>query len=298
MALDGTKIVDSDFTHDIYSEFMDLYDAEFDIQEIQKQIEAKYRVVNPEDDDDLEDYEMFITTYCLALWEIGHLSENNFQELTKSIEKGATVKMWSEESPKDGKQREQELKRLIKKLSEPKKNPRNRKKYKLVTNFIFNENDAVVFKAKDQKYRASIVAKIDQHRGHCSYDFITLDVIKSDLPTLEDLLSSNILVREIGSGYTKEETIRKQPNIDELWEGGAKYFLGLNYTGIEHKDLLRLKSQFTKIGQITIKSQFKSLGSIGYDSEYEKFVERNFANTDEYIKIFGGKKLPLKRIIE
>lgn len=278
---------------------MGLYDAGFTIEEIKEQIENKYRIDNPEDDDELEDYEMFITTYSLALWEIGHLDTDNLKELSASIEKASTVKMWQEESSILGKQRQNELQRLLKKVANPKQNPRKRKKYKLVTNFIFSENDAVIFQAKDKKYRASIITKIKQYRGNCSYDFIVLDVVELGVPILDTLLSSNILVHEIGSGYSKEETIRQQPNIDDLWENATdKYFLGLIYTGIEHKDLLRFKNQFTKIGQLTIKKQFKSFGSIGYDSDYDKFVEKNFGDIEEYIKNFGAKKLSLKRILE
>lgn len=293
MAIDGTKIIDSDLAHDIYSKFMDLYDAGFDINDIRKDID-KYRTY----DLDEEEYEIFITVYCLALWEIGYMDSDIFKELVDTICKGAGVKEWLEESKEASEQRQKELTKLVKKLSNSKINLRRRKKYRFVTNFIFSENDVVIFQANDQKYRASILAEIKQYRGSCSYHFTALDYIDTEFPNIAKLLNSNILIREIGSGYSREETKKRQPEVEELWENkNHQYFIGLVYHSIEHKDLLRFRDKFIKIGQIVIKEQFKSFGSIGCDSEYNNFVERNFGDIDEYLKIFGGKKIPIQKII-
>jgi hypothetical protein len=298
MAIDGTKIIDSDLGHDVYSEFMDLYDADFEVATIRKSID-KYRNYGL---DEVE-YEIFMTVYCLALWEIGHLDADMFKELNDLINEGKSIEFWSEDDEylgqKVGKQREQELKKLVKKLSQPKTNPRKRKKYRRVTRLVFSENDVVVFQAKDRKYRAAIIAEISQHRGQCSYHFAPLDFIDLKIPDIEKLTGSNIVVSRIGCGYDDAEIIRMQPGVDKLWTSENYHFIiGLVYHGIEHKDLLRFKDKFTKIGQIEIKAHFKSLGSIGYASEYDTFVERGFSDIDNYIKIFGGSKIPLEIIVE
>ncbi len=298
MAIDGTKIIDSDLAHDIYSEFMDLYDANFEVEAIRKSID-KYRNYGL---DEIE-YEIFMTVYGLALWEIGYLDADIFKELTDLVNEGKSIEFWSEDDEyvgkKVGKQREQELKRLVKKLSQPKATPRKRKKYKRVTNLIFSENDVVVFQAKDKKYRAAIIAKIDQYRGSCSYQFAPLDFIDSKIPDIYKLRHSNIVVTRIGCGYSDEEIIKMQPGIEKLWTNKNYHFIiGLVYHSIEHRNLLRFKEKFIKVGQIDIKEPFKSLGSIGSASEYDTFVNHGFFDIYEYMKVFGAIKIPLKMIVE
>jgi hypothetical protein len=40
MALDGVKIIDSDLAHDIYNEFIELYDTNVPVADIRKKIES------------------------------------------------------------------------------------------------------------------------------------------------------------------------------------------------------------------------------------------------------------------
>jgi hypothetical protein len=112
MAIDGTKIIDSDTAHDIYNEFVDLYDAGVDVVEIKNKIEMWRNDVFDE-----AEFEIFITTYALALWETGNLSEEISHEARKTIAVGAGVKMWLEESGEvDAKRREKELEKFLKKF--------------------------------------------------------------------------------------------------------------------------------------------------------------------------------------
>src|SRR5882762_2733257 len=113
MAIDGIKIIDSDLAHDVYNEFMDLYDANVEIDKIREKIETW----RPELLDDIE-FEIFITSYGLALWETGNLSEDVCNEIKVAVSKGAGVTMFLEEvNEKEAKGRQKELDKLLTKIS-------------------------------------------------------------------------------------------------------------------------------------------------------------------------------------
>src|SRR5688572_27747024 len=122
MAIDGIKIIDSDLAHDVYGEFMDLYDANVAIDEIREKIETwRSEVV-----DEIE-FEIFITSYALALWETGNLTEEIYNEVKAAVSKRAGIKMFFEEAgEKESKGRQKELEKLLTKLSNPKEKPRKR----------------------------------------------------------------------------------------------------------------------------------------------------------------------------
>src|ERR1700741_2099260 len=116
MAIDGTRIIDGDLAHDVYNEFMELYDADVEVAEIRKKLDVWRNDVL----DDVE-FEIFITTYALALWEIGELDEGRLNEVRETISKKAGYRMWLKESgPHDALAREKALNRFLKKISTPK----------------------------------------------------------------------------------------------------------------------------------------------------------------------------------
>ena len=128
MATDGVKIIDGDTAHDTYWTIMDLYDSGATSETIRLQIpfpQADYY-------DDF-DYEIYTTAYALAMWEIGFISEAIVHEVKKVIDKGACVKIWTEEQDaKSGKQRLKELYKLWNKITSENTKVRKRKKYKQI----------------------------------------------------------------------------------------------------------------------------------------------------------------------
>jgi hypothetical protein len=299
MAIDGTKIIDSDLARDVYIEFMDLYDADAEIVEIKQKIERIRNTVL----DDAEEFEIFITAYALALWETGNLSAEIFDEVQQAINKGAGAVMWLEEyGETEAQQRQKVLEKFLKKISTPKKTPRKRKKYKKITNFIFQIDDVVTFQLKDQSYRAAILLNIEQYRGNCSYWFISTSYMHENKPTELDIKSSSIFIHKVGCGLDRETVKQMQSGIEKFWALDKRFSIpftiGLVIHALEHKDLLKFKEKFEVVGKIKIKDGYKEIGSIGYESSFEEFSKR-FENIIDYeVRIFKMEMVELKDISE
>lgn len=296
MAIDGTKIIDGDLAHDVYSEFMNLYDADFDITEIKQKVE-KWQDETLDD----ADFEIFITAYALALWETGNLTDNVFNKVQQAISKGAGEAMWLEECGEfEAKQRQKELEKFLKKISSPKKTPRKRKKYKKITDFIFQIDDIVAFQLPDYSYRASILFKIEQYRGNCTYWFTPTSFMHKDKPTEFAIKSGSVFVNKIGCVYGKETVKQMQPGIEKIWALDNKFSIpfkiGLVIHGIRHKDLLKFKEKFEVIGKAKIKDSFKELGMIGYERTFESFIKRFEDIIDYEVRIFKMEIMKLEHL--
>ncbi len=298
MAIDGTKIIDGDLAHDVYNEFMDLYDANVEIAEIKRKIE-KWR---NEDLDEVE-FEIFITAYALTLWETGNLTEDIFDEVQKTVNKGAGAAMWLEECGEfEAKDRQKVLEKFLKKITVSKKTPRKRKKYKKITNFIFQTDDIVAFQLPDKSYRAAILSNVEQYRGNCIYEFTPTSYMSEDKPTVSAIKNSSVFVNKIGCGGSRESVKQKQPGIEKFWsldyEYSIPFIIGLAIFGIEHKDLLKFKKSFEVIGKLKIKEQFKETGSIGYEDSYEDFSKRFEKIIDRQVRIFKNETIKIEDLEE
>jgi hypothetical protein len=126
MATDGVKIIDGDLAFDTYSTFFEMYNKGASIETlIGKYEEDKCAYAH-----ELlaEDYEICITAYALAFWEIGALTADMFKEVEAVIAKQATVKDWAEQiGAHAGKARQRELDKFLEKISAPRARPKARK---------------------------------------------------------------------------------------------------------------------------------------------------------------------------
>ncbi len=292
MAIDGPKIIDSDLAYDTYNEFMDLYDSDFSIEDIKKRIESYESSLV----DEIE-YEIWLSTYSLALWEIGELPSDIYDNLKQCISKDAGVKMWVDENYEtESIKRGKELKRLLNKLSNPTKKVRIRKKYKKITNFIFDEDDVILYKTADGSYQCSIVSKIDQYRGKCSYCFTPFFFSDKTKPSVKDL--TYILGTKIGSTFNKRRLKKEQPGIERIWKdfnSKRLFIVGLVMDAILHSNLLRIKNNFELIGKINIKNTFREIGSIGYFDSFQDYLKLN-NDLEKRMKIFRIEKIKIDRM--
>jgi len=292
MATDGVKIIDGDTAHDTYWGIMDLYDSGVSVEDIKKKNQF------PQNDyfDDFE-YEIYATSYALAIWEIGGMTDDILQELRKIIDKGVGVETWAEEiDSKAGKQRQKELDKLWKKISEPNVKIRARKKYRKITNFHFQPDDLLAFQIKDGSYCAVICAYIYQYRGECSYKLIPTTYNSNVKPTVEAMYDYDILGISIDVGYNgREKSIERYPNIEFLWNL-YPYLNGFEPAlvefGILHDDFFKFKDKFEKVGILKIKDGFKEGGEFSCYSSFEEFNDR-FSDYKKEQKIFGYKKFPI-----
>jgi hypothetical protein len=242
MAVDGVKIIDSDWAHDIYSTFMDMYDSGAPVQIIKNEIEK----LGENSVDDFE-HEIYFTTYCLALWEIGELDKSKFDKLVNVVNKEAFANYYKTElDDSTFKVRLKETSKLISRLSNQNSKIRKRKKYKLVTKFHYNPGDVLAFKGSDNLYHFTYLLFITQYRGECVYHFIPIIFESNDLPPIEKVLNNKIAGRKIFSTLEPE---------------GFVY--GLDSSGVFHQDLFDYKNNFTVIGNFQVLDKYRKLGARG-----------------------------------
>lgn len=306
MATDGVKIIDGDTAHDTYEGIMDLYDSGATIETIRSK--NPFPQVDYYDD---FDYEIYTTAYALAIWEIGHMTDDVLEEVKRVIDKGTCVKSWREEyDSKAGKARQKELDKLLTKISSENQKVRKVKKYKTISNFLYDENDVLVFQLTDKKYYATILFKIDQYRGRCTYEFGKILYKDSKIPTIETIANSEIIGKKIPSGHGIDmtsifslgiEEMMKEGGIDEILkretEKTGSFIIGLDKTAISHKDLINITEKFQKIGQLKIKPAYKDTGSYAGASDFDD-LSREFPDLDNYIKIFKADKFKIADLLE
>ncbi|MDQ8012645.1 MAG: hypothetical protein REI96_09370 [Flavobacterium nitrogenifigens] len=292
MATDGVKIIDGDLARDTYESIMDLYDSDATIETIKKEIPFTIEDYGNETD---FYHEIFVTSYALAFWEIGELTEEILEEVKRVIELKVGVKNWTEEcDANEGKKRQKELDKLLKKISQPNLKVRKRKKYRIIKNLYFQPNDLLTFQLSDNYYYAVICAKVTQYRGQCTYDLATTTYKGKNKPTVEDLKSCFISGRKIPSTYDWKTILEQQPNVDEIWEYANQdnFIFGLSYHLVTHRDIISFKDKFEVVGKLKIKESFKKDGSYGYESSFDRF-ESIFSDLDNHMKVFREEKYPV-----
>lgn len=297
MATDGVKIIDGDLARDTYESIMDLYDSNATIETIKNEI--PFFIEDYREKTDFY-HEIFVTSYALAFWEIGELTEEILEEVKRVIELKAGVKIWTEEcDANEGKKRQKELDKLLKKISLPNLKVRKRKKYRIIKNLYFQPNDLLTFQLSDNNYYAVICAKVTQQRGQCTYDLATTTYKSKNKPTVEDLKSCFISGRKIHSTYDWKTILEQQPNVDEIWEyvNQDNFLFGLTYHLVTHRDIISFKDKFEVVGKLKIKESFKRYGSYGYESSFDRF-ESIFSNLDNHMKIFREEKYPVTLLCE
>jgi len=298
MATDGVKIIDGDLAHDTYWGIMDLYDSNVDIATIKKEIPFVRSGYGTAED---FYHEIFVTSYALAFWEFGELTDDILQEVKSVIKVAAGVKTWTEQADaKEGKARQKELDKLLKKISQPIKKIRARKKYRKINNFHFQVDDLLTFKLKDNFYRAIICSSIQQYHGECNYMLTPTTYKGKTKPTVDNIFNYDISGITIGAGYDRETIIKMQPGVETLWplfSSDGEFFFGLVQEGVDHKSFVYFKDKFEKVGKLKIKDSFKKQGATGGIGSLDRF-ESIFKDYDKEQQIFGYKKFPVKLLCD
>jgi len=305
MATDGIKIIDGDTAHDTYWGIMDLYDSGVEMEAIRETI--PFIQENYYDD---FDNEIHVTAYALAFWEIGHISDDILQEVKRVIEKGACVKAWTEDYGADtGRKREKELDKLWKKINGVNKKIRARKKYREITKLLYNINDVLAFQLNDGNYYCTIVLDIHQYRGACTYHFGKIIYKDPSMPDIPGIMKCEIIGRKIPSGFGMDmskilsldiEEMMKQGGIEKLLQNEAErtnsFVIGMNKTGIDHKDLALITGRFIKIGNLDLKEEYRMTGSMSAASSFEELT-RDFGDLAGYIPMTGESTFLIRDMI-
>jgi hypothetical protein len=297
MATDGVKIIDGDLAHDTYNQIMDLYDGDASIELIRKEVPFTKQDYGREPD---FYHEIFVTAYALAFWEIGELTNDILEEVKRVIDLKAGVKTWAEQcDEKEGRKRQRELDKLLKKISQPNLKIRKRKKYKKIVNFFFQPEDLLSFKLDDGSYYAVICAKVEQYRGECCYYLAATTYKGKSRPTAEDLKTCFIIGTKIGSGYGQEDMLLMQPGIDHIWKytGVPNIFFGLSLLVVLHEDFMAFKERFEVVGKLKIRESFKHMGSRCGLRGFDRFQDY-FGDLEKNLITFREEKYPVSLLCE
>jgi hypothetical protein len=194
MAIDGVKILESDFAIDIQNEIFDLYDknkSDGEIMEFLNSLKLKI--------DNSLDFEIFISSSCLTLWEIGLLKDENLTELKRIIDKGADS-FWLENFDKKNlENRNKELQKLLEKLSNPKSKIRARKKFHKLENTLFAKGDVLSVNFGNE-YGCLIFENFYQYREDAYYCFVPTTYRQNTEPNIDELLIAEIPITKTKDG--------------------------------------------------------------------------------------------------
>lgn len=248
MAIDGVKIIDSDWANDIYSIFMELYDSNFTINEIIIEINK----LKNECVDEIEE-EIFYTTFALAMWEIGEIEEEIINIVESIIQNERGLKKWREESEELYLLRKKELNKFYKKIHTPKEKIRKRKKYLKVVNPIYKLGDCVYFSLDEYGYIPAVIANIFQNKNEYNYGFCFIEYNQKAKPIFEIYIKSKLFGRKIKDSFNEHG-----------------YVWGLDYVYVDHKDMLKIKNEFKIVGTIELDENSYNVGSFGYASNIEE----------------------------
>ena len=124
MAIDGTDILESDLGIDVQNEILDRYDSGQSADEIKSYLKNGLQNISSS-----LDLEIYISTACLTLWEIG-LLDDYFVKLLKAIVENGADRTWAEIDKTAISQRNIALQKLLKKVSAPILKVRKPKKHK------------------------------------------------------------------------------------------------------------------------------------------------------------------------
>ena len=235
MAIDGVKIIDSDSAYDIYNPIMEMYHNGESVENIRHKID-NFEVCFTFDD--LE-YEIYITAYALAMWEIGALTDEQVQKIRDIVSKGASD-LWNDVAPNAQKDRQKILIKFLQKIEQPNLKTKKRKNYKQITDFIFSPGDIIVFQFEDKTFGAAILVTTFQESRILYYAFaeLALDEIileTKEKPSFDDVIWLSKIHASSNVGF-----------------GSIKF--------VSHKNLLTFKDKFDKIGSAKIREDARKLG--------------------------------------
>lgn len=250
MGIDGAKIVDGDLAHDLYSEFMSLFDEKYSIAEIILSM-SKWESSLV---DDIE-REIYLSVMGLALWEIGESPEGFVDRLAVLLESGTSRDLWKDIDPLLAADRESELKKYLRKIRTPRKTPRSRKNYKVIRNRVFQVGDCVGLRIEDKQFLLCLLATTFQNRNDFNYGFAFFEGIHSSVPDKIDPKKAFIF------GHKVPSTLEARG-----------YYVGLDLTYVEHSDLLKIRDQFKLITNHPIDNSKIKSSSFGYSTDTNGFL--------------------------
>ena len=272
MSIDGPGILASDLAHDVYNEILDLYDSGVPISNIRSRI-ATYEESFAND----LDREIYLAASAKAYWEIGHLTETLRSELSRLVKSETSLALWAESADKHlANARKTALLRLLRKIAEPNRKPRPRKKYPKIRTKLYSVGDCLQLAIAGKVYRG-VVCKILEYRGQCEYAVLVME--PDTRSSTESFKSGKYYGRRIPSTLDKRG-----------------YIYGPHVIRLEHRMLVRAGNPFKIVGHIELDETTYILGSFGGVIEMSHVIE-DFERTETKSELFGDELLFLRQLI-
>jgi hypothetical protein len=199
MAIDGTKIIDSDLAWDIYDDFFERFDAGTDPALIKAELSEEYEGEILRN----VDREIFLTTLVECLWSVGTSADDLSAEIQPIIDSEETAEFWEDLYPA----RKRVLKRFVAKLRKPKKTPIKPSKRRIPKIHLFQEGDYLVFTKRNGKPVPAIIWCVET-RGGLSYVFVFPNLTRTeDAQLIQKLLDTNLPIadEELATFFSKSK---------------------------------------------------------------------------------------------
>ncbi len=166
------------------------YNKGLSSKDIRIKLENEY---NPETEE--EYYGEIWTGIAHGQWMCGELEEYTLEKV-----KSATNKKWLAlwvGDDKSFRQREKALEEFIEKIQTPRPNPLKRKKV-IDSPAYFKKGDVIGIKIDQLHYLAALVTEHNEHPTLGENTIVLTDLIFEDKPTMEELLTADVLYLDIG----------------------------------------------------------------------------------------------------
>lgn len=260
----GTGLSSNDTFEDIYSDFIEKYNAGHDIRDITDDIILNFSELQS----DHEDKNSFWFALAKAQWDCGSLDSEIYEKVKTIIESGDDLILWTELNGTSGevKKRKKVLDDFLEKISTSNTKPKKRKKL-VIRQPIFEKGDCLVFKLKNNNYGGALVLEAERDTDLGMNMMAVTTINQLEKPTTKDFEKAYLLTeRQEGfpGKYRERECI--------FWSY-AQFFK-------------KAETKFEVIGKLSVSKQYNSKDHCYMAGQWD-FIPAFLDNLEDYQKKHG-----------
>ena len=185
----GTKLTNDDFTLDIISEFLDLFDNGEDPKDIRIKLETSYADSIKDEDEG----HLFWLALAKAQWDIGLLDKDILDKVEDIVNSDIDTKKWIELDGENPEKRRRLVKEFAKEINTPRIKPRKLKR-KILRSSPFESGDVIVFQTSNGEYGSFVVLTAEKDTQFATTAIVFLNIVSREEPTITNITKSDILI--------------------------------------------------------------------------------------------------------
>lgn len=185
----GTRLTDDDFAADIIGEYFERFDKGEEPKDIRITLEQS----NEDAINDPDEGHIFWMALAKAQWDVGALDKDILEKVLKIVESDVDTKSWIERDGKKPEKRRQSITAFATQIQTARDKPRKRKK-KILRSSPFETGDVVVFNTTDNNWGVVVVGEAEKLTEFGFTKIVALDLKLNKEPTLEQVVTSNVLM--------------------------------------------------------------------------------------------------------